>query len=110
MIDLFFTLKDRIQGKAPKGAKRSSMWRRVRREHLKNESCCQVCGKKHSLEVHHIKPFHEYPELELKDSNLVTLCTRCHLFVGHLGYWKTANPECLEDVAHWSFRFSNRGS
>ena len=108
MIELYHSIVDRIQGKAPKGASRSSQWRTVRKEHLKEESVCQVCSKNSSLEVHHIIPFYEDPSLELEPENLVTLCRRCHLFIGHIGYYRAINTSCLEDVALWSFKFSER--
>lgn len=78
------------------GVPRSPHWRAVRASHLKNEGWCRACGGTDFLEVHHIKPFHLHPDLELVDSNLITLCenspTDCHLVLGHLGNWKDFNP------------------
>ena len=34
--------------------------------------------KKNALIVHHIKEYEHYPELRLKDDNLVTVCFECH--------------------------------
>lgn len=43
---------------------------------------CQDCKRYGRLteatEVHHIKPFDEYPELAFDSSNLVSLCHACH--------------------------------
>jgi 5-methylcytosine-specific restriction endonuclease McrA len=62
-----------------------------------------VCGHDKDLNVHHIKPFHEFPELELVDANLITLCEgvlrgRDHLRFGHLGNWKISNPNVRADA------------
>jgi len=66
--------------------KRSSKWRKLEKDFLEKNSFCAVCGSKQTLNVHHIKPFHLYPELELDVNNLITLCMgkkECHLLIGH---------------------------
>jgi len=44
-------IKDKLNG-------RSSAWRKIRNEHLKDHPCCAVCGGTKKLNVHHIP--HEY--------------------------------------------------
>jgi len=86
-----------------KRVSRSSGWSRVRREHLELCSHCAVCGRDSKLEVHHIEPFSEDPSLELDPDNLLTLCDgsmRCHFVVGHLGDFRSHNPEVVLD-AKW---------
>lgn len=107
-------IKDSIQGKAKLGEKRSSQWPTARKRHLeKNPSCC-LCGGVEKIEVHHVKSFHEHPELELEPSNLISLCESksygvvCHLFAGHLGNYKTNNPSVIEDAKIWSDKLKNR--
>ena len=84
---------------------RSPQWGKVRAAHLKAQPVCQLCGTSKDLQVHHIKPYHLYPQLELADSNLVTVCTskyygfNCHLQVAHGGNFKWENPWILEDIA-----------
>lgn len=40
---------------------------------------CQDCGQRGArLEVHHIKPWAEYPDLAFEMSNVITLCRSCH--------------------------------
>ena len=91
-------VKDRLTGKAEKGKRRSSKWRKVRAAHLEKNPECEVCGRKTLVEVHHVMPFSQFPDLELEPSNLLTLCENkknglnCHLFVGHLGDYKRFNP------------------
>ena len=87
------------------GADRSSKWPAVRSAHLKAHPCCAVCGTRKDVQVHHIKPFHIKPELELDPNNLVTLCTskywgfNCHLAVGHGGNFRYENANVIEDIA-----------
>lgn len=39
---------------------------------------CVICGKKHGLDVHHIKTYAKHPELRTITENGVTLCKECH--------------------------------
>lgn len=79
---------------------RSNGWRKVRKEHILKHPICAACGRTNGLEVHHIQDFSTKPELELNPDNLMTLCdkgTKCHLTFGHLGNWKSINPEVRKD-------------
>ena len=63
---------------------RASEWRRVRAEHLAKHPACEACGRTKNLAVHHIFPVSVAPDLELVESNLITLCeTSCHFMFGH---------------------------
>ena len=77
-------------------SKRSAKWATTRKKHLKNQDWCMYCGGTKNLQVHHIQPFHLFPERELQPTNLITLCEEwtkdCHLKTGHLGNWKNYNP------------------
>lgn len=88
--------------------KRSSHWPALEKKFLKEHSSCAACGSTSKLNVHHIKPFHLFPELELVESNLVTLCmdNHCHILLGHGGNFKAYNPQCLEDVEKVSHDFN----
>lgn len=88
------------------GLERSSDWPRVAHEHLAHEPACRVCGHDgEGLQVHHIKPFHLFPELELDPNNLITLCEvkgrDHHLLIGHLDDWESYNPAVRTDVNHY---------
>lgn len=97
-------IKDTLSGKAPLKKGRSSKWPKVRAEWLKENPVCAACGGSEKLEVHHIKPFHQNPELELDPTNLITLCEAkkygivCHRLVAHFGNYKHINPNVREDV------------
>ena len=107
-------IKDVVQGKASVGDHRSSQWAKVRKEHLNKQPKCCACGGDKTLEVHHIKPFNQHPELELDPNNLITLCesknngVNCHLLFGHLGNYKTINPNSVEDSKIWFEKISER--
>lgn len=103
-------LKDRMQGKLPGGLKRSSKWPRIRAIFLRINPACAACGGKKKVEVHHKKPFHLAPELELEFTNLITLCEakkwgiNCHLAIGHRGNYRQENTEVDSDSKFWSKR------
>jgi 5-methylcytosine-specific restriction protein A len=99
---------DRAISSQPKEHLRSSKWDNVRKSHLKEESCCAVCGTEKDLEIHHILAFEYYPELELEDSNLITLCRHDHFVWGHLCDWKSYNPKIREQIETYKGRVKNR--
>lgn len=92
------------------GAIRSPKWEEVRKRHTK--SFCEACGSKNGvlnrLNLHHIKPFHLFPELELEPSNFITLCRTCHFLFGHLRSWKSYNVTVLEDARYLLNKINNR--
>ncbi len=104
-MNVIKTLTDRIQGKAPKGAKRASGWSSFRKRFMAGRDCA-VCSRKKGLEAHHIIPFHLAPDLELSDQNLICLCRRCHLFLGHVGAWARFNPMVEVDAATWRMKMA----
>ena len=77
---------------------RSSKWEAVRSHHLEIEPTCAACGTNKNLVAHHILPVHLWPELELDDSNLITLCESDHLTFGHGGDWRAFVPSVREDA------------
>lgn len=87
---------------------RSSKWEKVRIEHLKQEPKCRVCETDKDLEVHHIKPFHLYPESELDPSNLITLCRNHHYDIAHLRDWSSYNPTVKVDVSWFNYKIRHR--
>jgi 5-methylcytosine-specific restriction endonuclease McrA len=79
------------------GTPRSGGWNSLRDRFIEENNECLACGKKDDLECHHILDFANYPELELEWSNLVTLCQRCHLVIGHLNSYHRVNPNVIHD-------------
>lgn len=108
MINIVEALKDRITGKAPKGAKRSKYWRSVRADYMDENPLCEICNKDKKLEVHHIIPFHVAPDLELRHDNMITLCRKHHFTFGHIENWRITNPSVEADAAYWRTKFENR--
>ena len=84
------------------GMERSPHWPSVQHKHLKLEPVCAACGGGLNLNVHHKKPFHLFPELELEPTNLITLCMDgdkdCHIKLGHGSNFKAYNPYVEEHV------------
>lgn len=93
------------------GAPRSPQWRTVRNKYIKAHPECEACGSREDLNVHHIRPFSTHPELELVESNLVTLCRSHHLSLGHMcpdgrrNWSECSNPNVRRDAA----RMRNEG-
>lgn len=84
------------------GIARSSQWASVRDKFLKGKKCA-CCGRKSNLNAHHIKPFHLFPEDELKTSNLIALCEggpiNCHFYAGHAGAsWSKYHPNPMDAI------------
>lgn len=105
-------LLDAAKGKHPITAARSPHWSTVRKRHLEKFPTCAVCGGNVKLQVHHRHPFHLHPELELEESNLITLCEaqgrNCHLIFGHLLNFRSFNPDVGVDAATWGDKISHR--
>jgi hypothetical protein len=79
---------------------RSSKWSKVRKEFLASKwnGSCAACKRDTGLEVHHIIPFDLRPDLELSQSNLITLCKYCHFIFGHFGDYITYNLNVRDDT------------
>jgi 5-methylcytosine-specific restriction protein A len=96
------------------GAVRSSKWPAVMKAYRAEHPTCAVCGKGASLinpqNIHHVKPFHLHPELELDPTNLITLCRVDHLIFGHLKNFKSFNITVREDSALWYNKITTRPS
>ncbi len=103
-----------VQNKHTLLTTRSNKWPVVRAQHLSRQPICALCGGNKKLQVHHIKPFHLNPELELSEDNLITLCeselggVNCHLHYGHLGNYKSYNENVIRDVQEWFHKLQNR--
>lgn len=105
-------MKDLREHHKTQGATRSKEWPKVRREHLKKFPTCAVCGGKKKIQVHHVKPFHLHPQLELDPNNLITVCEAdghdCHLAIAHLGSFKSWNVDIVKDANYLLTKRLNR--
>lgn len=86
---------------------RSGRWNKVRDDYFADHPHCAFRGCKCDgpFAVHHIKPYHLYPELELDPNNLITVCAggphspNHHLYVAHDGNYSTYNPDAVQQLA-----------
>ena len=89
-------------------APRSGKWPTVRKHYIEEHPACEACGAADDLEVHHVLPFHLHPDRELDPANLITLCRRCHLLLGHAADFRAYNPHVRADAALVRQRIKNR--
>ena len=82
------------------GRPRSSRWKALRKRFIRQNPRCEACGAGNDLEAHHIFPYHLFPELELEEGNLITLCGTCHFVFGHLKDWGSYDPH-VRMTAKW---------
>lgn len=85
-----------VEHQRTQGKKRSPKWRKFCKGFLKGKVCA-ACGKADGLQLHHIQPFHLFPERELDETNVIPLCsgpgdTDCHLMIGHGNNFKAYVP------------------
>ena len=59
--------------------------------------------------MHHVKPFHLDPALELDPGNLIALCMKrdswCHLYLGHGDDFRAYNAKVRDDAVEASKAF-----
>jgi hypothetical protein len=86
-----------------KRSTRSDKWPAARKAFLKSNPECAACGSTTLLQVHHCKPFHLDPALELDPNNFITLCMsskECHILLGHGDNFKMFNPDVREQARY----------
>lgn len=104
---------DAAKGKHPLRTKRSPHWPTVERKYKAKHPVCEICGYDKHIQVHHKKPFHLHPELELDPDNLISLCEppgrsfKCHLIFGHVGNWRLFNPRIETDAPYWNTKIKS---
>ena len=107
-MEIIYRIRDWFRG-AYFGS-RNSRWSSVRKMFISMHPHCAVCGGLNKLEVHHIKSFHEHPDLELDFDNMIVLCEKygCHLRFGHLYSYKSWNENIVTDPKIWREKIANR--
>lgn len=69
-----------MNGRAGYHVYRSRRWAAVRQAARRRDDFkCTSCGARGRLEVHHVEPVRDRPDLAFALSNLTTLCPRCHV-------------------------------
>lgn len=93
------------------GAQRSGQWSSVSKAYIEHHPQCEMGMHNptllNPLNVHHIQPFHEHPELELDKNNLIVLCRFHHFIHGHLKNWSRSNPQIRKDCKTLNDRIKN---
>ena len=84
------------------GAARSPKFAQLSREMIREAGgLCRMGMHKPSLfnplNTHHVKSFHEFPDLEMEKSNLAVLCRLHHFVHAHLKNWSDSNPGIIAD-------------
>ena len=83
------------------GVPRSPKFAKLAKEFIKEKGGkCEATGVSFDLEVHHILPYHLYPEKELDKNNFIVLTHWIHFFLAHLGRWASHNEKIVEH-AKW---------
>ena len=114
-IEAVKTIVRKIKDPASCGKARSAEWPKVRNAYLKEHPACELCGSTHKLNIHHRKPFHLHPELELDPKNFITLCEgkefgiNDHCNIGHGDNFKFENIEIDSDVKKAKEIIKNNG-
>jgi 5-methylcytosine-specific restriction enzyme A len=69
-------------------------WQSVRHAVLERDGwCCQQCGDRRRLEVHHTKPVRDFPEEAFNPVLCRTLCTSCHTKQTNIELGRVPDPK-----------------
>ena len=63
---------------AAKRIRSSGRWKRLSLLVLSRSPVCEWCGRRASVEAHHVEGVAKRPDLAYDSGNLVALCRRCH--------------------------------
>jgi 5-methylcytosine-specific restriction protein A len=75
-------------------ALRRPEWQAVRHAVLERDNwCCQHCGARRRLEVHHVKRVADFPALAFEPGNCLTLCGPCHTIETNKEMGNKPDPE-----------------
>lgn len=96
-----------IRGQPIYEIERAGGWGTFRRGIIEASPICAACGGTRRLQVHHKRPYHLFPELELVEDNCIVLCDdgpgrmSCHHVIGHGGNWMSYNPCVVADAENF---------
>ena len=70
---------------------------------------CHTCKQPKKLEIHHIVPVHENPDLAFEESNVIAVCNHCHKHIHHKKQgWQSGNPLVGKPVLVDSIEYAGR--
>lgn len=92
---------------APVARGRTSEWAVFRDTYAKAHPRCAVCGRPVE-NVHHGVPVHVDPTRELDPKNCYPFCRTHHFIFGHLGDWRSWNPDIENDIGIWRGKYAKR--
>lgn len=91
------------------GAKRSPEWSKTKREFEKlYPKVCEFCGTTKKMNLHHLKPFNLFPDLENDFNNLLWACRDCHFIFCHLKFWGSYDLNAKETAKWYRGKIENR--
>jgi 5-methylcytosine-specific restriction endonuclease McrA len=70
--------RDIYPNRDPRAGADGEKWRRLRDRVIRREPICRQCGRRASVECHHIEPVVRRPDLALTWTNLLPCCRECH--------------------------------
>lgn len=70
---------------ATKSWRNLSKVRRNMAEFRELNPTCAFCGRTKNIHIHHIVPIWANPLLAWITTNFISLCSKCHLYIGHNG-------------------------
>ena len=73
------TLNNSLSKKQVQKLRTTTEMKTLKKKIHKRDIHCQCCGEtEKQLQVHHIMPLSDYPELNCDEGNLICLCQSCH--------------------------------
>lgn len=70
---------------------------------------CHTCKQHKKLEIHHIIPVHENPDLAFEESNVIAVCGYCHRHIHHKKQgWQTGNPLMGKPILVDSIKYAGK--
>lgn len=59
---------------------RTHRWKVLREKiYERDNHICRLCGSEENLNAHHLTPYNDRPDLMFVESNIITLCRKCHI-------------------------------
>jgi hypothetical protein len=79
-------------------ARQTTEYRHAMAAYRAAHPACEWCLRPGGIEVHHVLPVHVDPDRAADTNNMVALCERCHLVVGHAGNFASCWVPNLKEV------------